>query len=100
MTKQEYDKLSNAINSLNWADYSNNLRGLISAFAKKNNLTRIDMLDFEGFQRCEILNEVSSNNTNCVACRGRGFINSHYLSSGKLYYQVYDCRCKYKNEEY
>lgn len=97
MTTELYEEIRDYINSLNWADYSKNFRGIIVDIKNKYNLTKNDLLEFEAFQKCE-----SSNNreigflNECPICKGKTYMHSFKLSGGKIYYFVVDCECKKK----
>lgn len=103
MTKERYLEIKSSLDKLNWADYAYNLDLLLLDLKEQLNLTDEDMLDFEGFSKCDSLNtneEGFYKDYDCKLCRNRTYNHFHEVKNGKIYYYVMDCECKKIRNEY
>ena len=96
MTKETYDLINKELNSLDWSDYAYNFNLLMLDVKERYNLTEDDLLDFEGFSKCETENKIEEGflkGYDCPICRNRGYMNFHEVKNGNIYYYVKNCEC-------
>lgn len=103
MTRELYEIIKKELYSMDWSQFAHSLDLLLKEQQMKHNLTEQDLLDFEGFETEDEMNENeigTLKDYDCQLCKNRGYNYRHEIKNGKLIYFAKDCICKKLRAEF